>query len=95
MGLDPITIAIAGSLIGAGVSYYQGQKQADAQKKAAAEAKKSSEEAMNKANQKSPNVADILAGNRAAGVQSGTMLTGGTGVDTKSLLLGGNTLLGM
>lgn len=53
-------------------------------------------EAMNKANQKQPDTAAITAENKAAGKsgQSGTMLTGPTGIDMSSLLLGKNTLLG-
>jgi acetyl/propionyl-CoA carboxylase alpha subunit len=53
-------------------------------------------EAMNKANQKAPDVGTITSQNvqQSRGGQAGTMLTGGAGVDMSSLLLGKNTLLG-
>jgi len=54
------------------------------------------DQAMNKANAKQPNVGKLQGANvnAAKGGQSGTMLTGPTGVDTSSLTLGKTTLLG-
>jgi hypothetical protein len=73
------------------------QKEAlSAQVAAADRLYKQQTEAMNKANQKQPDTAAITAENKANGKsgQSGTMLTGPTGIDMNSLLLGKNTLLG-
>lgn len=103
MGMDPITIAAAATLLGAGVSYVNGQQQADAQedaaKQATANAKRAADQAdqaNNRANQKVPDIAGSLAANQAAakGGISGTMLTGAAGIDPTSLTLGKNTLLG-
>lgn len=54
------------------------------------------DQANNRLNAKSPDMAGIASANSMAakGGQSGTMLTGATGVDPKSLLLGKSTLLG-
>lgn len=53
-------------------------------------------EQINKANQKAPDAASIISANKqqAKSGQSGTMLTGSSGVDSSQLLLGKNTLLG-
>lgn len=53
-------------------------------------------ESVNRSNQQQPDTSVINAQNvqRAKAGQSGTMLTGPTGVDTSSLLLGKTTLLG-
>lgn len=58
---------------------------------------KASEENTNKAMQKRPNTAGILASAQQAGKSgaSGTMLTGPQGISTDSLTLGRATLLGM
>lgn len=55
-----------------------------------------SAEASNKANQKRVNSSALLSSNQMAakGGQSGTMLTGPTGVDPSALQLGKTTLLG-
>lgn len=101
---DPLTAVVAGSaILGAGTSYAMGKKQAKAQKRAlaaneasAAKESQRAEEAYNKANQKMPDIASILAGNRAAsnsGVGA-TFLTGAKGVAPSALPLGGSTLLG-
>jgi hypothetical protein len=101
----------AGAAVG-GTAYsiYAGGRQQGAQKKALAKqtqaqqtaeanalsTERKSEVAQNAANQKTPNVASILA--RAAQMGnsglSSTMLTGPTGVDTSGLNLGKSTLLG-
>jgi len=54
------------------------------------------EQAYNKANAKSPDVAAIMSqqSNSARGGQSGTMLTGPAGIDPTSLSLSKSTLLG-
>jgi type II secretory pathway pseudopilin PulG len=89
------------------VSSEQGRKaqgeamsqQKQAQDRAAADAARQAEksqEAINAANRKSPDVSGILgaAAKSAAGGPSGTMLTGPTGVNPNDLTLGKNTLLG-
>lgn len=57
---------------------------------------KAADENMNRATQKRPNTAGILASAQQAGKSgaSGTMLTGPQGVDPAALTLGRNTLLG-
>ncbi len=52
--------------------------------------------ATNRANQKTPDIGAMLAGNQQAaqGGISGTMLTGPSGIDPTTLQLGKNTLLG-
>jgi len=54
------------------------------------------EQAYNKANAKTPDVAAIMSqqSNSARGGQSGTMLTGPAGIDPTSLSLSKSTLLG-
>lgn len=101
---DPITATIAGAaILGGGLSYAGASKEASAQKSASdaevaqakADAQRSTEDE-NKANQKSPDIASILANNRAAASQGlgATFLTGAGG----SPILGGGlsktTLLG-
>lgn len=85
------------------VSYAQGKKANEIQQAAGDEAQKRAEataklaeEAVNKANQKRPNVAGMLSSNQMAakGGQSGTMLTGPGGIDPSKLQLGKTTLLG-
>lgn len=70
------------------------QRQAQSEAKASAEAQaKSSEEAMNKANRKTPDMATIMQ-QATKGGPSATMLTGAQGIDPNQLVLGKNTLLG-
>ena len=73
----------------------QQQAQNDAVKQADAQAS-SSQQAVNRANQQSPDTASIMseAGQAAKGGGAGTMLTGPMGVDPNQLALGKNTLLG-
>lgn len=54
------------------------------------------DQAMNRANQKTPNIAAILASNKrsAASGNSSTLLTGPSGVSPGTVPLGRNTLLG-
>lgn len=94
-----IAIATAASVA---VTYDQGQKARSAQEQAQRLAEESARKqaaaadiAMNRANQKKPNINASLAAAQAAGQggMSGTMLTGPQGV-TGGLPLGGNTLLG-
>jgi hypothetical protein len=93
--------AIAG--IGTGASIYQGAKAQKAQKKAnaaaqkdAAETKAANERANNAANQKSPNLLAIMAGNKQAmsGGVGSTSLTGPKAPSLSPSLLGRATLLG-
>lgn len=96
-------VVAAVSAAAAATSYVQGKKQTAAQEKAAKQAKASSdasakqqEEATNKANSKTPDVGAMLSENAQSALsgQSGTLLTGASGVDPNSLTLGKNTLLG-
>ena len=97
-----IETAILGAVIaGAGVSAYSAKKQSDAQKKAQrsaeAQAQKQQQQAereFNRANAKTPDLAGIVASNKRAEGAGSTMLTGPQGVDSGSLSLGKNTLLG-
>ncbi|WP_234818958.1 hypothetical protein [Cupriavidus metallidurans] len=104
MGIETALIGLAAaSAVGAGVSLYQGQQQASAQKQAAQQAKDAAakqadqaDQANNRANAKAPDIAAMLTGNQnaAAGGGAGTMLTGPSGVNPTALQLGKNTLLG-
>ncbi len=85
----------------AAASVYSATKQSDAQKKAqrSAEAiaekqKNQAEREFNRANAKTPDLAGIMASNKRAEGAGSTMLTGPQGVDSGSLSLGKNTLLG-
>jgi hypothetical protein len=83
---------------------YQAQTQADAaqsEKQAQAQALQQAtktadlaDQAMNKANARTPDLGALLAGNSKKDGASGTLLTGSQGVDPSTLLLGKNTLLG-
>lgn len=75
------------------------QQQQQAQTQALQQAKQqqaASEQAINMANRRQPNVAAVMgrAAAGAAGGPSGTMLTGPMGVNPQDLQLGKNTLLG-
>lgn len=92
-------VAIGAAAIG--YSAYQGNMASKQQKSAQLDAKRNAEaqataadQAMNRANQKQPNVRNILESNSGSGL-SGTMLTGPQGVSTDKLQLGKSTLLGM
>lgn len=103
---DPISLgiaAIATSAVGVGVGAIEAGKQRAAQEaasrraeKQAAEQKAANERAINEANQKQPDLAAIMAANRAAtaGGIGSTMLTGPGGVKAGTLALGKTTLLG-
>lgn len=101
---DPVTLAIAGSaILGAGVSAYNGNKQANAAKSATEQATQAAQQqatqadqAFNKANAKQPNTAALADANigAAAGGAGSTTLTGPLGVDPTTLSLGKQTLLG-
>lgn len=85
----------------AAASVYSAKKQSDAQKKAQrsaeAQAQKQQQQAereFNRANAKTPDLAGIMASNKRAEGAGSTMLTGPQGVDSGSLSLGKNTLLG-
>ncbi len=95
--------ALALAAAGTAYSVYSGERAAGAQSDAQNQAKDAAQkqatqadQALNRANQKSPDTAAILSGAQQAGKagQSGTMLTGPSGVDSSSLTLGKNTLLG-
>ena len=85
----------------AAASVYSAKKQSDAQKKAQrsaeAQAQKQQQQAereFTRANAKPPDRAGIVASNKRAAGAGSTMLTGPQGVDSGSLSLGKNTLLG-
>lgn len=103
MGVDPVTATIGAAVLGAIVSTANGQAQVGQAKKAAKQSQSNAEklyaqqdEQNNKANARGPNTDALLAQNdlEAKQGQTGTMLTGPTGVDPNSLSLGKNTLLG-
>lgn len=103
MGIDPVTATIGAAVLGAVVSGVQGQKQASAAKSAANQAQSNADKLYaqqdqqnNKANARGPDTDALFAQNQIEGQQgqSGTMLTGPTGVDPSTLALGKNTLLG-
>ena len=100
-GLTAATYIAAASLA---YNVYSGERTADAQKKASAQAVKqasdaatAADQATNRANPKRPDLAAMLTGNSTAARagQSGTMLTGPAGIDPNALKLGKSTLLGM
>lgn len=102
-GVTALTVLAATAVAGTAYSIYNGERTASAQSDAQNQAKQSAKDqatnadiAMNRANQKSPDTSAILSGIQQAGKsgQSGTMLTGPTGVDSSSLTLGKSTLLG-
>jgi len=75
------------------------QNQRSAQRASLAQADasaKAADEATNKANQKRPGIAGALSAAMQSGKagDSGTMLTGPSGIDPGALSLGKNTLLG-
>lgn len=104
-----VTAAVAAA---AGTAYtiYSGERAADAQQAAmrqqqtaqqqslaqAEKAQQTSQQNINRANQRQPDTMAILSqtGQAAAGGASGTMLTGPMGIDPSQLALGKNTLLG-
>lgn len=95
-------VAIA-SVASAAYGIYSGERAADAQKSAQAQAREiadkqanAAQQALNQANQKKPDTSAILSAAQQSGKsgQSGTMLTGAQGVDPTSLTLGKSTLLG-
>ena len=101
---DPVTAIVAGSaVLGAASARSQGKKAAKQQKAAqaaneasAAREANRAEQAYNKANQRMPDIASIMAGNRAAAGQGlgATFLTGAGGVKPGGMQLGGSSLLG-
>lgn len=101
---DPVSAVIGvTSLVGAGLSASQSSKsRAQTQQihndnvRQAQQQAQRAETQYNKANQKQPGVAAMMAGNqRAAGKGIGsTFLTGVGGVPTSALSLGGGSLLG-
>ena len=101
MGIETAILALTAISTAAGI--YQGVSAAGAQSDAQQQAKKQgeasllqSQQAMNRANAKHPDVNAILSAAQQAGKsgESGTMLTGPQGVAPGSLPLGKSTLLG-
>jgi Flp pilus assembly protein TadB len=95
-----VTAAVA-AVVGAGYAVHSGEQaknrqedQAAAQKRANAKAEKQADQAMNRANQRTPDASTLLAEAQNRGLNSGTMLTGAQGIDPSALTLGKNTLLG-
>jgi len=101
---DPVTIALIGTAIsGLGVanSYMQGQKAQKQQKQASQQAQanadktfKQQDQAMNRANQKAPNIAALMSANQKDSTLGNTNLSGIGGVKPSELQLGKNSLLG-
>lgn len=87
-------VAVAGAT--AVDSHVQQKKAQDQNVENAKKTATAADEANNKANQKRANSSGLLSSNQMAakGGQSGTMLTGPTGVDPTALQLGKTTLLG-
>ena len=94
-------VVIGGTALG--YTIYSGERAAKAQKDAQAQAleaaqkqEQASDEAVNRANQKTPDTAGILSAAQQASKTgaSGTMLTGPMGVDQSMLQLGRKSLLG-
>jgi FKBP-type peptidyl-prolyl cis-trans isomerase len=106
-GISAATWAMIGAATAVAGTYVQNEnakKANEIQQQAMNNAKQSalkqealSDQAFNKANAKTPDVASIMSGAsqsaRAGG--GGTMLTGPQGIDMAALNLGKNTLLGM
>lgn len=102
MGIETIALgALALSAASAGVSAYQGNKQAKEQRRAAEQAEQQARradeqarQAQRKQNAKQADVGGILAQNQNEMLSGGsTLLTGAGGVDNTKLNLGkGNTL---
>lgn len=80
----------------AGLQVYQGEKARKAQSRAADQARTEADQAYNRANPKQPDVAAMMASNKADAAKgnAGTMLTGTLGIDPAALPLGKSTLLG-
>lgn len=101
-----MAFAVAAVAVGAATAYvgYQGyqankanQQQRAYQKSALEMSRKQADladQANNKANAKTPDILALLAANKSPGGVGSTMLTGPGGVDTSTLTLGRNTLLG-
>lgn len=90
-------VGLAAVTGGAAYMNHKDQKEAQAQNTAAAKKTATqADEANNKANQKRANSSALLSSNQQAakGGQSGTMLTGPSGIDPNALQLGKTTLLG-
>lgn len=92
---------ISAAVIMSAATIYSAEQQRsaarDAQKDARRNAlrqERAADEATNRANQKSPDVAGLLADAQRRGLVGGTMLTGPQGVDSSALQLGKNSLLG-
>lgn len=96
-------IMAAAAVASAAVAYQNGQDQKKAAQNASRQAQANADKAanqaqqdFNRANQKQPDTAGILAATQQAGKAgaSGTMLTGPTGIKPDSITLGKTTLLG-
>lgn len=95
--------AIAAAVVAAAAGVYAADSSRKATNKATDAAKENAkkqlalqQEALGKENMKTPDMAGYLSANQRAakGGQSGTLLTGPSGVDASQLTLGKNTLLG-
>lgn len=101
---DPVSATLAVAAVASvGMSYYQGQKQANAAKDARRDAEVNAkntadqaDQAFNAQNKKTPNVAGAMDANTnaAKGGIGSTMLTGAQGIDPTALNLSQNNLLG-
>ena len=106
LGISAATWAMVAAATTAAGVYVQNEnarKANDIQEQAMRNAKQAalkqealSDQAFNKANAKTPDVASIMSGaSQSARSGGGTMLTGPQGIDMSALNLGKNTLLGM
>lgn len=100
-GVSAVTVAAVAAGAYVGYQGYQANKanqQQRAYQKTTLEMSRKqadlADQANNKANAKTPNIAALLAANQSPGGVGSTMLTGPGGVDTSKLTLGRNTLLG-
>jgi len=102
-GVTATGVLAAAAVAGTAYSIYNGQQQAGAQRSAQQQAKDAAtkqadqaDQANNRANAKSPDIAAMLTANQnaATGGAGSTMLTGTQGVNQGTLQLGKNTLLG-
>jgi hypothetical protein len=90
------TTAAAATIHSADQQRSSSNRALDVQKANAKRTQLLADEANNKANSKAPDIMALMSANALAGKagQSGTMLTGPSGVDPSLLTLGKSTLLG-
>lgn len=89
-------LGLAAALGSPAAAVIKGEKARKEQSRAASQARTEADKAMNRANPKKPNPLALSALNaqQMAGGPGSTMLTGPSGVQPSSLMLGRQTLLG-